>query len=93
MQKDLHHLLVQRSYHWKPNVNLGVRHENITLNFQNFGSSNAGKLGTALREATNQVAVWLLGVGFNCEIHDDFNFFGGVHRGFLPPRAPFSPSE
>lgn len=69
-------------------ISAGFRHETVNLEFRNFGNADNARLGTALKTATNQLAVFLPGVGFNYEINSSMNVFGGVHKGFSPPGMP-----
>jgi Fe(3+) dicitrate transport protein len=69
-------------------VSPGIRHENISLDIQNFGNADNARLGAALRTAENQLSIFLPGVGFTYDFNDYFNLFGGVHKGFSPPGMP-----
>ncbi|QQV04202.1 MULTISPECIES: TonB-dependent receptor family protein [Chryseobacterium] len=69
-------------------VSPGVRYESIILDFQNFGNTDTGRLGTALKTANNDLSVFLPGIGFNYMINNSMNIFGGVHKGFSPPGMP-----
>jgi Fe(3+) dicitrate transport protein len=37
--------------------------------------------------ATNNVSAFIPGIGFNYNHDDEMTFFGGIHRGFSPPRT------
>ncbi|MFN4144874.1 MAG: TonB-dependent receptor family protein [Runella sp.] len=66
----------------------GFRTENINLELQNFGNADNARLGNNLRTATNQLTVFLPGVGFNWDLNKTTHIFGGVHKGFSPPGMP-----
>lgn len=69
-------------------VSPGIRFEKIRLDFQNYGNADVERLGTSLKKASNDLSVFLLGIGVNYEINADMNLFGGVHKGFSPPGMP-----
>jgi Fe(3+) dicitrate transport protein len=66
----------------------GFRVEKIEFELQNFGNSDNGRTGLALRSATNDLNILLPGIGFNYEINPGMKAFGGIHRGFSPPGMP-----
>ncbi|MDX1903191.1 MAG: TonB-dependent receptor [Thermonemataceae bacterium] len=66
----------------------GVRYEKIKFDFQNFGNDDNARLGTALKTATNDLSIFLPGIGLNYEINNEMSIFGGVHKGFSPPGMP-----
>lgn len=66
----------------------GVRYEKINLDFQNYGTADNARLGTALKTATNDFSVVLPGLGINYEFNQNMSAFGGVHKGFSPPGMP-----
>ncbi|QED36321.1 TonB-dependent receptor [Antarcticibacterium arcticum] len=63
----------------------GLRYENITLGQQNYGTSDLNRTGSNLTEKENKVDVFIPGIGFNYRFDNNFNVFGGVHKGFSPP--------
>lgn len=69
-------------------VSPGFRYENIILDLQNFGNNDTERLGTALKTASNEVSVFLPGIGFSYSITNNMNIFGGIHKGFSPPGMP-----
>ncbi len=69
-------------------VSPGIRYENIKFDFQNFGNADNGRLGAALRTATNELSIILPGIGVNYDITYDMSVFGGIHKGFSPPGIP-----
>lgn len=71
----------------------GLRYENVRLDFQNYGNNDYARLGTDLKTAQNQVAIWLPGVGANYAIGSHMHIFGGVHKGFSPPGTPSTTSD
>jgi len=66
----------------------GFRIEKIEFELQNFGNSDNGRTGLALRSATNNLNILLPGIGFNYEINSVMKAFGGMHKGFSPPGMP-----
>ncbi len=69
-------------------VTAGLRHEKISFEFQNYGNADAGRMGTALRTAANELSVLLPGLGLNYEFNENMSAFAGVHKGFSPPGMP-----
>lgn len=69
-------------------ISPGLRYEKINLEFQNYGNADAGRLGTALRTATNDLSILLPGLGLNYEFSESMSAFAGVHKGFSPPGMP-----
>jgi len=66
----------------------GLRYENMELAFDNFGTSDNARMGTALKSATNHLDIFLPGLGMSYVLKDNMRVFGGVHRGFSPPGMP-----
>ena len=66
----------------------GVRYEKINLDIQNFGNADFGRLGANLKSATNELGIFLPGVGASYDINKNMNVFAGVHKGFSPPGMP-----
>jgi Fe(3+) dicitrate transport protein len=66
----------------------GVRYERINFDIQNYGNADFGRLGTNLKSATNELAIFLPGVGVSYDINTKMNVFAGVHKGFSPPGMP-----
>lgn len=66
----------------------GLRYEKIKFDFQNFGNADNARLGTALKTAANDLAIFIPGIGVNYIIKADMRVFGGVHKGFSPPGMP-----
>lgn len=69
-------------------ISPGIRYENMELAFDNYGNNDIARLGTALKSATNQLDIFLPGVGISYALQDNMRVFGGVHRGFSPPGMP-----
>ncbi|HHM20524.1 MAG TPA: TonB-dependent receptor [Bacteroidetes bacterium] len=63
----------------------GLRHENILLERMDYGKNDPARLGTDLATRSNQVAVWIPGIGLDYRPNAFVSFFGGVHKGFSPP--------
>lgn len=80
---------VQYELVWnKLTLSPGLRYENVELAFDNFGTSDNARMGTALKSATNQLNIFLPGVGISYVLRDNMRVFGGVHKGFSPPGMP-----
>ncbi|MFY7827776.1 MAG: TonB-dependent receptor family protein [Flectobacillus sp.] len=69
-------------------INPGVRYEDISLNLENFGTSDNARLGTNLRTAENNISVFLPSIGLNYELNNFSSLYGGIYRGFSPPGTP-----
>ena len=63
----------------------GLRYENILLERQDFGKNNPSRTGADLTERSNEVDVFIPGIGFNYTLDAHTGFFAGVHKGFSPP--------
>lgn len=72
----------------KLTVSPGIRHEQITFDIMNYGTSDNARLGTALKTASNQLSILLPGIGINYAIKNYMSVFGGAHKGFSPPGMP-----
>jgi Fe(3+) dicitrate transport protein len=72
----------------KLTISPGIRYENMELAFTNFGNNDNARVGTALKSAQNQLAIFLPGVGVSYLVKDNMRVFGGVHKGFSPPGMP-----
>ena len=66
----------------------GIRYEKIHLDFQNYGTEDNARLGTALKSAQNELSILLPGIGANYEINPYMSVFAGIHKGFSPPGVP-----
>lgn len=69
-------------------VTPGIRYEHIQFDFRNYGTSDNGRLGTALKTAKNDLTIALPGIGFNYAMIPSMSLFGGIHKGFSPPGMP-----
>ncbi|ODS86003.1 MAG: hypothetical protein ABS44_14165 [Chryseobacterium sp. SCN 40-13] len=69
-------------------VSPGVRYEKVNIDFQNYGTADNARLGTALKSAKNDLFIVLPGIGINYELNPNMSAFGGVHKGFSPPGMP-----
>jgi Fe(3+) dicitrate transport protein len=72
----------------KLTISPGIRYENMELAFTNFGNNDNARIGNALKSATNQLDIFLPGVGVSYVVKDNMRVFGGVHKGFSPPGMP-----
>ena len=72
----------------KLTISPGIRYENMELAFTNFGNNDNARIGTALKSAKNQLAIFLPGVGVSYVVKDNMRVLGGVHKGFSPPGMP-----
>lgn len=68
---------------WK--VTPGLRFENIILKRNDFGNNDPDRTESDLTTKRNTLSVLIPGIGFNYELNNSTNLFGGVHRGFAPP--------
>jgi Fe(3+) dicitrate transport protein len=66
----------------------GIRYEKINFDFENYGNNDNGRLGGALRTATNELKVLLPGLGLNYDFNENMSAFAGIHKGFSPPGMP-----
>jgi Fe(3+) dicitrate transport protein len=66
----------------------GIRYENIDLTFANYGTNDNARIGGALKSASNQLQIYLPGIGMSYAAHENMRIFGGVNRGFSPPGMP-----
>jgi Fe(3+) dicitrate transport protein len=72
-------------------VTPGFRYENIEVFRTNFATSDPGR-NTPTGVVTNQLDVWIPGVGVTFNVTPEAALFGGVHKGFAPP-GPGSTEE
>ena len=63
----------------------GLRYENISLQRQDYGTSDVERTGVDVSERQNNVDVLIPGIGTNYKFSNDFSIFGGIHKGFSPP--------
>jgi Fe(3+) dicitrate transport protein len=74
----------------KLNLHGGVRLEHYgferTLFRGRFPSNGSISVIDTNLSATNRVTALIPGIGFNYSVREDVTFFGGLHRGFAPPR-------
>ena len=66
----------------------GIRYESMELAFDNYGNNDNARLGTALKSAKNQLAIYLPGIGMSYALQENMRVFGGIHKGFSPPGMP-----
>jgi len=62
----------------------GIRHESITFESFDYGSSDLNRQGEG-DYRSNFVSVILPGLGLNYNFSQLFDAFAGIHRGFIPP--------
>ncbi len=63
----------------------GLRNENIKMERENFGKNDPDRTGSELSVRSNDVSVWIPGIGVDYKFSADLSIFGGVHKGFSPP--------
>ncbi len=63
----------------------GMRYESILLERINYGSNDPDRTGIERSDRSNNVNVFIPGIGFNYKFNNDLSLFGGVHKGFSPP--------
>lgn len=73
----------------------GLRYEMIQLNRVDYGKNDVERLGTDISERSNEVDVFVPGIGTNYSLTEKLDVFGGVHKGFAPPgsRPETKPEE
>ena len=70
----------------------GIRLEQIKLENHNYGVNDVARWGANLTMATNELNVFLPGIGFNVVMNHGMSLFGGLHKGFSPPGTPSAAS-
>lgn len=63
----------------------GVRYESIELSRIDYGKSDPQRAGAAIIKKSNQVDVWIPGIGLEYTLSPELQIFTGVNRGFAPP--------
>lgn len=69
-------------------LNTGLRHEQIRLDFQNYGMSDYARTGSNLTAGSNSLSIWLPGSSLDYALNNNNLLFIGVHKGFSPPGMP-----
>ena len=77
----------------KLTITPGFRYESITLNREDWGSTDENRENVPSNRENN-INVFIPGVGFNYSFSNSLSLFGGVHKGFSPPgNAPGEQAE
>ncbi len=63
----------------------GIRHENIKIDRKDYGKEDPERVGSDLSERSNQVDVFIPGIGLDYQFNRFMSTFAGVHKGFAPP--------
>ncbi|MCF6360122.1 MAG: TonB-dependent receptor [Cyclobacteriaceae bacterium] len=63
----------------------GIRYENMTLSKQDYGKNDPERTGAGLSERSNEVEVFIPGIGLDYKFTPYLSTFAGVHKGFSPP--------
>ncbi|WP_082703848.1 TonB-dependent receptor [Lutibacter profundi] len=63
----------------------GIRYENITLKRLDYGTSDINREGINLSKRSNNVDVFIPGIGFDYQFSESTSTFAGIHKGFSPP--------
>lgn len=63
----------------------GLRYENIELTRKDYGKNDPARTGADLSERSNQVDVFIPGIGATYQLNLETAFFAGIHKGFAPP--------
>ena len=63
----------------------GLRYESIRITREDYGKEDPDRTGVNLKERSNQVDMWVPGIGLNYEFNPGLSSFVGVHKGFSPP--------
>ena len=66
-------------------VTPGLRYENISLTRKDYGKNDPDRTGTDLSRRSNQVDVFIPGIGLDYKFNKYLSTFAGVHKGFSPP--------
>lgn len=69
-------------------ISPGIRYEKVNLKFNNYGNNDVARLGNDLKTATNDISIFLPGIGIVYDLNKNMNVFGGIHKGFSPPGTP-----
>ena len=62
----------------------GIRYENMDLARVDYGKSDVTRSGSDLSERSNNLDVFIPGIGFQYKLNQA-SIFGGIHKGFAPP--------
>jgi Fe(3+) dicitrate transport protein len=71
----------------KLTIDLGLRAEFYGFEREVFRNSFSGVVRDTSLVNNSSVSQIIPGLGFNYKINPNFNLFGGLHRGFAPPRV------
>ncbi len=63
----------------------GLRYENIGLEREDFGKSDPSRSGRDLKRNTQNLDVWIPGLGAEYSFNKTVSTFAGIHKGFSPP--------
>jgi len=63
----------------------GLRYENISMDRIDYGKTDPERVGTSISERSNDVSVFIPGVGVSYTTENYGSVFGGIHKGFAPP--------
>ncbi|PCJ87567.1 MAG: TonB-dependent receptor [Flavobacteriales bacterium] len=63
----------------------GIRYENIFIEREDYGKNDPDRTGVDLSSRSNQVDVWIPGIGLDYKLGKHLSAFAGVHKGFSPP--------
>lgn len=63
----------------------GLRYENISLTRKDYGKNDPDRIGSELKENTNNLDVWIPGLGAEYAWTESVSTFAGIHKGFSPP--------
>ena len=69
----------------KYSLTIGIRNENIVGKREDYGKSDAERLGLDLTTRENKINAIIPGFGFLYNINKSSNAFIGIHKGFSPP--------
>lgn len=62
----------------------GIRYENMDLARVDYGKSDVTRSGSDVSERSNNLDVFIPGIGFQYKMNQA-SIFGGIHKGFAPP--------
>ena len=71
----------------------GLRYERITLVRNDFSTADPNRLQGPTRVRSNELSVWIPGIGALYQVNDHWRLLAGVNKGYNPPAPGSSASE
>ena len=63
----------------------GIRYENIRLERRDYGKNDPERTAQNLSKRSNQIGIFIPGIGLDYQFSEYLSMFAGVHKGFAPP--------